>query len=141
WWQGSNFSREPLAAWHLKHLAAETPATLGQEQLAEKGRAAVERFGCARCHSGTVPGVTASPPGPSLADAGRRINRAWLLDWLADPARVRTGAHMPTHFSGDRQESVERWLIAEYLRASASTDTPSVKKTTGDHRMGRRYFV
>jgi cbb3-type cytochrome oxidase cytochrome c subunit len=139
WWQGSNFSREPLSAWHLKHLAADSPPALAQEQLAEKGRLAAERFGCARCHSGAFPGICAPPPGPSLADAGKRLNRAWLLDWLADPAKVRPDAHMPVLFSSDRKGFVERWLVAEYLLGPG--DKPPAKETTGDHRMGRRYFV
>ncbi len=140
WWQGATFSREPLAAWHLKHLAAERTPALAQEQLAEKGRVAVEQAGCARCHSGAFPGITSAPPGPSLADAGQRINRAWLLDWLADPAKVRPDAHMPSLFSADRKGFVERWLVAEYLLGPAA-DKPTAKAIAGDHRMGRRYFV
>src|SRR5262249_23832448 len=58
WWQGPTFTREPLPAWHLMHLAAARPPALAQEQLAEKGRTAVVQLGCARCHSRAFPAVT-----------------------------------------------------------------------------------
>ena len=139
WWQGASFSREPLSAWHLKHLSSELSQSAAKEALAEEGRATVEKFGCARCHSGAFPGVTAPPPGPSLADAGRRISRAWLLDWLDDPAKMRADAHMPALFSADRTGFVERWLLAEYLLGSA--DKAPAKESPADHRMGRRHFI
>jgi hypothetical protein len=138
-WQGPGFSREPLPAWHLQHPAADlTPEAL-QEQLAEAGRSSVGRLGCARCHQGAFPGVAEPPPGPSLADAGRRINRAWLLDWLADPARVRPEARMPALFGPDRKGFVERWIITEYL--SGSVATGKRPPPARDHRLGRRAFV
>jgi len=138
WWRGPTFSREPLPAWHLYHKAAEVPETLGREQLAERGRVAVERFGCARCHAGAFPGVAAPPPGPSLADAGRRIDRGWLLDWLAGPANLRSDARMPALFADDRAGFVERWLVAEYLVGHETKPQP---ENTGDHRVGRRTFI
>src|SRR5262249_51984842 len=124
WWQGPTFTREPLAAWHLHHLAADVTDAVAQEQLAERGRVTVERLGCARCHGGPFPGVTAPPPGPSLADARGRIDRAWLLDWLADPAKVRPEARMPTLFPDGRTGFVERWLVAEYLLGPATGKRP-----------------
>src|SRR5262249_27346100 len=111
WWEGPTFSREPLPAWQLKHLATDISPAAQQDQLAEQGRKAMARFGCARCHSSAFPGVADPPPGPSLADAGQRLNRAWLMNWLADPAKVRADAHMPGLFSDDRNGYVERWLV------------------------------
>jgi cytochrome c551/c552 len=169
WWQGKTFAHEPLPAWLLKHRAEEMPPALAREQLVEKGRALVGKLGCARCHSTAFPGVAEPPPGPSLADVRRRINRAWLLDWLADPSKVRTGARMPALFSADRTGFVERWIIAEHLlgpadaekRASAVRGSPDPaqggtpagsgdprralkegeRDRAGDHRLGRRAFV
>jgi mono/diheme cytochrome c family protein len=140
WWQGDAFSREPLPAWRLKHLAADLPPRFAQEELAEKGRRAIEQFGCARCHGGTFPGISALPPGPSLEDARRRINRSWLLEWLDDPSKLKSDAHMPALFSADRTGFVERWLIAEHLLGPAAPEQPS-KEKPGDHRFGRRTFV
>src|SRR5437868_5550352 len=82
-------TREPLPAWHLMHLAAELPGAVTREQRAEEGRTAVGHLGCAHCHASAFPGITAAPPGPALTDVGSRVNRAWLLDWLQDPARAR----------------------------------------------------
>lgn len=133
WWEGDTFSREPLPAWLLKHRAEDAPSP-----LAEQGRLVVERFGCARCHSGAFPGVAAPPPGPDLADVGRRVERAWLLNWLHNPGKVRSDARMPILFGDDRAGFVERWLVADYLLGSS---TIAKKEPPGDHRMGRRHFV
>jgi len=138
-WQGRTFTREPLPAWQLKHLAVDLTADARQDQLAEKGRMAVGRFGCARCHRGAFPGIADAPPGPSLADARRRINRGWLLDWLESPTKLRPDARMPALFASERKGFVERWLITEYLLGS-----PAGKRSTdsaGDHRLGRRAFI
>jgi hypothetical protein len=138
-WRGPGFSREPLPAWHLKHLSTDLSPETVQEQLAEKGRSAIGQLGCARCHQGAFPGVTEPPPGPSLADAGRRINREWLLDWLADPARVRPEARMPALFDPSREGFVERWIIAEHLVGPTAAGKRA--SPVGDHRLGRRSFV
>jgi cytochrome c551/c552 len=140
-WQGPTFTREPLPAWQLKHLAADMPKTLPAEQLAEKGRLAVGRLGCARCHSGAFPGVAEPPPGPSLADVGRRVSRSWLLGWLADPSRIRQGSRMPALFAADRTGFVERWIIAEHLVGPSTSKKREAAAVLGDHRLGRREFV
>ena len=49
---------------------------------------------------------------------------------------VRTGAHMPALFTGDRTGFVERWLVADVLGGTRS-DTPP----PGDHRRGRLAFL
>jgi glucose/arabinose dehydrogenase len=140
WWQGPTFTREPLPPWHLHHLSADLPADLQAEQQIDEGRKAVTAYGCCRCHRSAFPGVAEPPPGPSLADAARRINRGWLLDWLDDPAKVRPGARMPALFSADRTGFVERWMIADYLLGHAAAGRPG-STPTGDHRLGRRVFV
>ncbi|HEV3257632.1 MAG TPA: hypothetical protein VG013_12170, partial [Gemmataceae bacterium] len=138
-WQAAAFARQPLPAWHLKYLPAQLPPAAARERLAEQGRIAVGRLGCARCHRSAFPGITEPPPGPSLASVERRIRQAWLLDWLADPAKVRPGAHMPALFPPGRKGFVERWLVAEHLLGpSPSTRSASVP---GDHRAGRTAFI
>jgi mono/diheme cytochrome c family protein len=138
WWEGPTFAEEPLPAWRLGHLAADRTPAAERDELAARGRDAVGRFGCARCHSGAFPAVSDPPPGPSLADAGRRLDKGWLLNWLADPSAVRADAHMPGLFPDDRAGFVERWLIAEHLTGGSkrAADPP-----TGDHRRGRITFV
>jgi glucose/arabinose dehydrogenase/cytochrome c551/c552 len=141
WWQGKDFSREPLPGALLKHLPKELPDTARHEATADLGRAAAGRLGCARCHRQALPAVNNAPPGPSLADLGRRVRRRWLLDWLADPSRVRHGARMPALFTADRQGFVERWLVAEYLFKATSGGKPAPKNKAGDHRAGKQAFL
>lgn len=140
WWQGAGFSREPMPAWQLHHVPKSLPASLADEQRAELGRIAVARMGCARCHRSAFPGVDDPPPGPSLADAGRRLRRDWLLAWLAAPEKLLPEARMPVLFSNDRAGFVERWLIADALLGPAKKE-PATVVPSGDHRMGRRAFV
>ncbi|MBO0699582.1 MAG: c-type cytochrome, partial [Zavarzinella sp.] len=139
WWEGPGFAREPVPAWRLGHIASEIPPASKQDVLAERGRDAAARFGCARCHAGALPAVTDPPPGPSLADVGKRLTRSWLLPWLADPAKVRPDAHMPAVFAPDRSGLVERWLVADYL--TSGRDTRADEKPPGDHRLGRQTFL
>ncbi|MDB5306105.1 MAG: Cytochrome c [Gemmataceae bacterium] len=138
WWEGPSFAPEPLPAWRLGHLTADRSPALERADLAAEGRAAVGRFGCARCHQGAFPGVTDPPPGPSLADAGRRLGKGWLLTWLADPAKVRPDAHMPALFAPDRAGFVDRWIVAEHLIGSAKRAEDAAP---GDHRKGRTSFL
>lgn len=138
-WQGPGFSREPLPAWQLHHLAADRPPELRQEQLAKKGSSAIGRLGCARCHQSAFPSVTEPPPGPALTDIRHRINRNWLLNWLADPTKMRPQAQMPALFGTDRKGFVERWIITAYLLGSV--ETGKRPPPIGDHRLGRRAFV
>src|SRR5262249_28245859 len=138
-WEGPSFAREPLPAWRLSHLVAEVSPAIAEEERVARGRDAAGRYGCARCHQGGFPGVTDPPPGPSLADAGRRLHRGWLMQWLDDPAKVRVGAHMPALFAADRGGFVERWILAEFLTSSGPArrdDRPG-----GDHRAGRLAFL
>lgn len=138
WWEGETFAREPLPAWRLGHRDTdETPAVRDDRRAATGARVAHAR-GCARCHASAFPAITDPPPGPSLADAGRRLSKPWLMQWLADPAKVRPDAHMPALFTNDRAGFVERWIVAESLtsRLVAPEDVPP-----GDHRRGRLAFL
>ncbi len=140
-WEGKTFSREPLPPWRLRHAPGELAESARKEALVEKGRAAVERLGCARCHAGAFPGITAPPQGPSLADAGRRMNRAWLVRWLEEPHQTRAGARMPALFPEGRKGLVERWIVADALVRSTGEGERRAGAAPGDHRLGRREFV
>src|SRR5262245_19751789 len=139
WWEGPSFAREPLPPWRLGHVAVNATPQLRSDELAELGRAVVGRFGCARCHAGAFAGMTDPPPGPSLADAGQRLGRAWLLKWLADPSKVRSDAHMPAVFSPDRAGFVERWLVADFL--AGPDKKREENQPSGDFRRGRLTFL
>ncbi len=136
WWEGKLFSREPLPPFRLRHASKDAP-----ESASERGRAEVARFGCARCHSKAFPGVDDPPPGPSLADAGRRLNRPWLLDWLEDPHKIGSGSRMPALFAADRKGFVERSIVADYLiRATSTGERRGAATVPGDTRLGKRHF-
>jgi mono/diheme cytochrome c family protein len=138
-WEGPSFRREPVPAWRLFHPPESVTSEWVAGERIEQGRDAAGRFGCARCHQGAFPAVAAPPPGPSLADARRRLDRDWLLRWLDSPAQVRPDARMPALFATDRAAFVERWLLAEFL--SGGPKPPPDNATTGDHRAGRLAFV
>jgi cytochrome c551/c552 len=142
WWEGEAFAREPLPAWRLGHVKSELDKllqeTLGRDEAIASGRDRVAEFGCARCHASAFPAITDPPPGPSLADVGRRLGKPWLMNWLADPSKVRDGAHMPAVFANDRNGFVERWIITEYLTSGpAKREEP----LPGDARRGRLTFL
>jgi glucose/arabinose dehydrogenase/mono/diheme cytochrome c family protein len=140
-WEGRSFAREPLPATRLKHVPAELPDAVREDELAARGREAVGRLGCARCHAQAFPAVADPPPGPSLADLPARVKQPWLLGWLANPARARPGARMPALFGSDRRGLVERWLVAEYLLQQGSSGKRAADDRPGDHRAGQRGFV
>ncbi|MBI3464006.1 MAG: hypothetical protein HY000_13250, partial [Planctomycetes bacterium] len=141
WWQGESFSREPLPASRLMHVKRELPEAARQEELIARGRDAVERFGCRRCHSAALPSVADFAPGPSLAGLGKRVSRRWLFDWLADPAKVRPHARMPIVFAEGREGLAERQLVADFLLKSTGPANASNKATPGDFRAGRQAFL
>ena len=115
WWEGESFTREPVPPWRFRHLPADLRESFRQDERVERGRLAAERFGCARCHRWAFPSATPILPGPSLAEAGHRLDRGWLLRWLDDPQHVRPGARMPALFKDDRDGFVDRWILADFL--------------------------
>ncbi|HEX3151632.1 MAG TPA: hypothetical protein VHR66_26395, partial [Gemmataceae bacterium] len=139
WWEAPSFAAETIPAWKFGHLAAQRLPALEADAQTVRGRDLVGQFGCARCHASTFPSVTAPPPGPTLADAGKRLNRTWLMDWLNDPASIRAGAHMPALFTPDRAGYVERWLVADHL--SGGHENNANEPVPGDHRAGRIAFL
>jgi glucose/arabinose dehydrogenase/mono/diheme cytochrome c family protein len=141
WWEGSEFSPEPLPPWRLFHRPAELPPAAVGDLLAEEGRVAARRLGCAGCHAPALPGLGAPPAGPSLADIGRRAAERWLVEWLGDPSRLRAGARMPALFSPDRTGQVERWIVARHLAGNGDRERAPGGERRGDHRLGRRAFV
>jgi hypothetical protein len=138
WWEGEAFAREPLPAWRLHHLGTDEAQAVRDDRLGQTGAYVVRTLGCARCHASAFPAITDPPPGPSLADAGRRLSKPWLMQWLADPAKVRSDAHMPALFTNDRAGFVERWIVTEALTVGAEKREGA---SAGDHRRGRLAFL
>jgi mono/diheme cytochrome c family protein/glucose/arabinose dehydrogenase len=141
WWEGKTFSREAVPAWRLKHGEADLPPSASHEDTWSRGRIAAGRLGCARCHPQAFPGVSAPPPGPDLSDLGQRVQRPWLLDWLAEPSRLRPNARMPVLFTPDRTGLVERWIVSAYLLEASRHEKPTPAESSGDLRAGRQAFI
>ncbi len=139
WWESPAFAAEPVPAWRLGHVVSEMSPAAKQDQTAALGRRAAGRYGCTRCHASAMPASDDPPPGPSLADAGKRLGRTWIMNWLADPAKMRRDARMPALFSADRAGFIERWIVADYL--SGSRDKHEAERMPGDHRLGRQKFL
>jgi cytochrome c len=67
----------------------------------QRGKAALERYGCGSCH--TIPGMPGQAGyGPSLVGIGSRVtpggqpaSRENLVLWITDPQRVAPGTVMP----------------------------------------------
>jgi len=132
-WSGKTFAKEPIPAWKFRHLASELSEAARTEAFVQRGRDAVGRFGCARCHLSQFPAVSDPAPGPSIGDLAARVNATWLMAKLDEP-----GARMPSLFSKDRNGFVERWIVTQSLLKGAKARAPD---PAGDHRMGRRHFV
>ncbi|WP_313705922.1 cytochrome c oxidase subunit II [Massilia sp.] len=79
------------------------PATVPNNALAERGRAAFLEQRCQACH--TIRGVTGNARlGPDLTHVGSRLHiaagtlrnhRGTLAGWIADPQAIKPGARMP----------------------------------------------
>ncbi|MBI5473711.1 MAG: c-type cytochrome [Ignavibacteriae bacterium] len=71
-------------------------------QLFPVGKQIFDDFQCLKCHpSGNVKAggdVSTSDLAPNLAKAAGRLKPEWVVDWLADPAKIQEGTRMPTFF-------------------------------------------
>jgi cytochrome c1 len=77
--------------------------TTSRDPAVDRGKAAIERYGCASCH--TIPGIAGAEGlvGPSLARVASRTYIAGVLvntpdnieQWIADPPRVDSKTAMP----------------------------------------------
>jgi mono/diheme cytochrome c family protein len=114
-WEAGSFSREPIPPWKFLHVPIDLPEVRGRDR--------VGKLGCARCHRDAFPGVQDPPPGPSLADLGKRVNAAWLMSKL--------------DHAGPMTDAEKKTIAATLLHGG----TPRTPDPAGDHRMGRRHFV
>ena len=99
-------------------------------------------FQCAKCHpSGViVPGsaVSTTDLAPFLGKARDRLKPEWIVEWLADPAKLQPGTRMPTFFpdgesplpdvlGGDARKQMQ--AIRDYLLSIGVPARPVVVST------------
>ena len=98
----------------LRYFHAELPDATDEAEAAtggnaERGRAAVERYGCTACHR--VPGIASAQSlvGPPLDGFARKLYVAGslpntadnLIEWIQHPTRLREHTAMPETGIGD----------------------------------------
>jgi hypothetical protein len=72
-------------------------------ELLPVGKEVFTLFQCANCHPSrdVTPGeggVTTADLAPKLELARGRLKPEWIVEWLADPAKLQPGTRMPTYF-------------------------------------------
>jgi mono/diheme cytochrome c family protein len=60
----------------------------------ETGRLLITELNCTKCHRSESE-ILASKGGPSLSGAGRRLNRSWVREYVANPGDLHPGTTMP----------------------------------------------
>lgn len=102
------------------------PAVVAGDRSAtvESGLLLLGELGCVNCH--------AAPPdaarhllvkaGPSLADAGGRINPVWMLEYLKQPHAVRPSTTMPDVLAGVPDRERAATALTHYLASTAGFD-------------------
>ncbi|MEM9645183.1 MAG: cytochrome oxidase [Planctomycetota bacterium] len=82
------------------------------------GRLLVSESSCAACHPCDDP-LLAAKGGPSLRNAGLRLNADWMMNFIAHPAATDPGTTMPDVLVG--KSEVERREIASSIAAYLTT--------------------
>lgn len=131
-WEHETFVRETVRPRFFGHLpaAAESPEVVRQAMV-DSGAALAESFGCFRCHEGPrawVESLAAGVepevllPGPVLSGTGRRLHRAWLRDYLTDPAAHRPGTRMPAQLADRPADRAALETIVAYLGSGQTAE-------------------
>ncbi len=83
--------------------------------LVDRGRGIFGEARCGLCHpvnerGGTFAGAFA----PDLSNAGSKLRRRWLVQWIEDPRRYHPRSRMPRfRFSGEERHALAEFLVAE----------------------------
>jgi len=97
---------------------------------AEDGKLLFDAYGCRACHDDGASRTLA----PSLAAAGDAWTEDWTAAWLRDPARLWSGARMPS-LRLDRREaaSIAKWLGTKHGVASVRDGEVSIVAGAAGH--------
>ncbi len=148
-WQNERFAKETLHPRFFGHVPAKakTPEIAAQA-LEDSGAALAESFGCLRCHQGPaawadslVAGVEPEDllPGPKLSGTGRRLHRAWLANYVIDPAAHRPGTRMPAQLTDapDDRDAID--TILAYLGSGQSAEIAEAQPAGSAERGQQRF--
>ncbi|MHC4407109.1 MAG: c-type cytochrome, partial [Planctomycetota bacterium] len=147
-WQSEFFAPEPVAPRFFGHLPAHKTPEVTRQAMEDSGAALAESFGCCRCHQGPKPWVDSLSadlepelflPGPLLTGTGRRLHRAWLADYLKDPAAHRPGTRMPAQrLDSDAGRPALETIVA-YL-SSGQTSKIATASASGSVKAGYQRY-
>jgi cytochrome c2 len=146
-WASKEFMPESVPPNLLSHESSD--AALREQARVREGRELFATMRCAKCHAGAgdgtpVPAADAmaelSMDAPNLADAGARLNAAWMAQWINDPKSVRPDASMPRVFHGDQspQQSAD---VAAYLATLGAKSAEATKHDEAVAASGARLFT
>jgi mono/diheme cytochrome c family protein len=148
YWRSEEFPWEPLP---VEDLSCDgTDALLRHGLDLRVGRKHFANHMCSRCHASAVDPHVAGFAGmpelahdaPSLADAGRRLEPAWVAAWLRDPTAVRNNVTMPSLLHGldDAAARTAAADLATYI-GSLTTSEPPASVDANDERLEQGGFL
>ncbi len=119
-WEGRDFSREPVPGSALTHAPGDD--RLRDRTRLREGRAVLAEKRCMACHkiggSSSPAMVEMTLKAPALDGVGKRLRKDWLAKWIANPNSLRPSAHMPVVFKKNAERSAAD--IAAYLTEGVS---------------------
>ena len=131
-WQGQKFPMEPIGPSRLRFVS---DAKINEYKGYREGRELIAESRCISCHksSRTDLMLDLKMDSPDLANAGGRLKKEWLAEWIANPKKFNKHAHMPSLVN--KQEAQH---IAEFLAADQSRGLSNEVK--GDSKVGAELF-
>jgi mono/diheme cytochrome c family protein len=129
YWASSDFLAEPVPPEMLSYDASAKDVRGGMQ--VREGRTMFATLHCGKCHDDEVAAARAGrmpeleADAPSLAEAGARLNEAWLARWISDPRAMRHDATMPRLFrAAEGDVAAEAKDIAAYLVTLGKAEGP-----------------
>lgn len=95
--------------------------------IIEKGKKLFDESQCVACHS--ISGK-ADSMGPDLARVVLKVKKAWLFNWLKDPAYFFPKTRMPNYrFSDEEAGAITAYLFSEFKTAKTAANGAEGAKT------------
>jgi cytochrome c2 len=90
------------------------PRPTFEAQTLAVGKDLFAKWQCVRCHvvAGKLPQQDPANMAPDLAKVDERLRPEWVMQWLADPARIQPGTRMPSNFPQNPEENAYPDILA-----------------------------